>query len=80
MTFVPNLTDGVERLVFVPTLCSMNNMNNTNNTAEAFVTMVNEMINTRREFAEANGFTASDDEIADHIKASLIAMMKEAGR
>ena len=49
----------------------------TTNTAEAFINMMNEMINDRRDYAANNGFTATDDEIADHIKASLINMMKE---
>ena len=57
-------------------LRDMSNTANTN-TAEAFINMMNEMINDRREYAANNGFTASDDEIADHIKASLINMMKE---
>lgn len=46
--------------------------------AEAFAKMINEMINACRDYAANNGFTATDDEIADHIKASLINMMKEA--
>lgn len=45
--------------------------------ADAFINMMNEMINDRRDYAANNGFTATDDEIADHIKASLINMMKE---
>jgi hypothetical protein len=36
---------------------------------------ISAMIADRKAFAAANGFTASDDEIADSIKASLIRMM-----
>jgi hypothetical protein len=51
---------------------------NTNTPAAALRTMIAEMATARREYAAANGFTASDDEIADHIKASLIRMMAAA--
>jgi len=54
----------------------MSNTANTN-TAEALTNMINDMINDRKAYATANGFTATDDEIADHIKASLIRMMSE---
>ena len=57
-------------------LRDMSNTANTN-TAEALTNMINDMINDRKAYATANGFTASDDEIADHIKASLIRMMSE---
>ncbi len=49
-------------------------------TAEAFTAMVNEMIASRRSFAEENGFAATDEEIADHIKSSLVRMMKQASK
>lgn len=52
-------------------LGDMNNNTNTN-----FRNLVNDMIAERRQFAADNGFVATDDEIADHIKASLIRMMK----
>ncbi len=51
---------------------------NTNTPTAALRTMIAEMATARREYAAANGFTASDDEIADHIKASLIRMMAAA--
>lgn len=53
----------------------MSDMNNTTN--HNFRNLVNEMIAERRAYAAANGFTASDDEIAAHIASSLIRMMKE---
>ena len=71
-----NLTLGIDP---APCLWLDNGMttNNTNTTATAaaFADMINEMINDRRNYAAANGFDATDDEIADHIKASLIRMM-----
>jgi hypothetical protein len=53
---------------------------NMSSTAEAFTAMVNEMIASRRSFAEENGFIATDEEIADHIKNSLVRMMKQASK
>ena len=47
-----------------------------NNTNTALTDLINGMIAERRRFAADNGFVATDDEIADHIKASLIKMMK----
>jgi hypothetical protein len=49
-------------------------MSNTNNTAAAFTTLINGMIELRREAAPE----MTDDEIAAHVKASLIRMMSEA--
>ena len=49
--------------------------NTTANTTNALRNLIAEMADERRKFAAANGFTASDDEIADSIKASLIRMM-----
>ena len=54
-------------------LGDMNNNTNTN-----FRNLVNDMIAERRQFAANNGFVATDEEIADHIKACLIRMMKGA--
>jgi hypothetical protein len=51
-------------------------MNNTTNTTNALTDLINGMIAERRQFAADNGFVATDQEIADHIKASLIRMMK----
>jgi len=53
----------------------MTNTNTTTATPLALVDMVLQMIDDRKAFAAANGFTASDDEIANNIKASLIRMM-----
>ena len=47
-----------------------------NNTNTALTDLINGMIAERRQFAADNGFVATDQEIADHIKASLIRMMK----
>ena len=67
---------GVDIYANMYILRDMSNTANTN-TAEALTNMINDMINDRKAYATANGFTASDDEIADHIKASLIRMMSE---
>ena len=48
--------------------------NNTNTAANIFA-LIADMADERRNFAADNGFTATDDEIADDIKASLIRMM-----
>ena len=50
----------------------------TNNTTNALATLINDMINDRKAYATANGFTATDDEIAAHVRDSLIKMMSEA--
>jgi len=50
----------------------------TNNTTNALATLINDMINDRKAYATANGFTATDDEIAAHVRDSLIRMMSEA--
>ena len=49
----------------------------TNNTAAAnsILDLIAEMANARRAYAAENGFIATDEEIADSIKASLIKMM-----
>ena len=52
----------------------MNTKTTTTNSAEAFVEMINDMAQARRDYAAANGFTATDAEIADSIKASLVRM------
>jgi len=51
--------------------------NTATTTNEALANLISDMINDRKAYATANGFTATDDEIADHIKASLVRMMKE---
>ena len=53
-------------------------MTNNTNTTNALTDLINGMIAERRQFAADNGFVATDQEIADHIKASLIRMMSEA--
>jgi hypothetical protein len=50
-------------------------MTSTQTTAQNFYNLISEMANARKEFAADNGFTATDDEIAESIKASLIRMM-----
>jgi hypothetical protein len=57
----------------------MNDMNNNNITAN-FRSLVNEMIAERRAYAAANGFTVTDDEIADHVAVRLAMMMCEAAK
>jgi len=52
-------------------------------TTEAFATAVADllagMIDARRTFAADNGFTATDDEIADHAAASFVRLARERG-
>jgi hypothetical protein len=55
----------------------MSNTATTTRTAAAFANMVNEMIEARRQYAADHDFTATDDEIAASVKASLIKMMAE---
>lgn len=50
-------------------------MNSNNNPLTELIT---NMIADRRNYIAANGITATDDDIADSIKAALIRMMKEA--
>jgi len=49
-----------------------------NNTNTALTNLINDMIAERRQYAADNGFVATDAEIADSIKASLIRMMTES--
>lgn len=39
---------------------------------------ISEMVAERRQYAKANGFTVTDEEIADHVALRLVQMMKEA--
>lgn len=71
MTFVLCVT-----LVLVPILDNMNNMNNNNNSLSIF-NLIADMADARRAYAKEHGFEATEEEIADHIKSSLINMMKE---
>jgi hypothetical protein len=50
-------------------------MTSTQTPAQNFYNLISDMANARKEFASENGFTATDDEIVDSIKASLIRMM-----
>jgi hypothetical protein len=50
----------------------------TTTAATSLQDLIFNMIDARRDHAAANGFTATDDEIAASIKASLIRMMGEA--
>ena len=52
-------------------------MNRTNSASNAFADLINGMIEERRQYASDNGFVATDTEIADNIKDSLIRMMEE---
>jgi len=44
----------------------------------AFADLVNGMAEQRRQYASDNGFVATDEEIADSIKASLVRMMEDS--
>ena len=46
--------------------------------AHAFRTCIAQMADARREFAAAHGFTVTEDEVAAHVKASLVRMMAAA--
>jgi hypothetical protein len=71
--FLRNLCFGVDVPTRVGYIEPMTN--NNNNTATALYNLIADMADERRTFAAANGFSATDDEIADSIKASLIRMM-----
>lgn len=54
----------------------MNNATNHTNPADAFIACMTGMIEARKQYATDNGFTATEDEIAAHVAASLVRMMK----
>ena len=52
----------------------------TTTAADALYECLTGMIEARKDYANVNGFTATDDEIAAHVAASFVRMMKEATR
>lgn len=52
-------------------------MNKHNNNSLSIFNLIADMADARRAYAEEHGFEATEEEIADHIKSSLINMMKE---
>jgi len=57
----------------------MNSTPNTEAFAAAVADLLTGMIDARRSFAEEHGFSASDDEIADHVAASFVRLARERG-
>ena len=45
---------------------------------DAFAVLVDGMVAKRRRYASDNGFVATDEEIADSIKDSLVRMMEDS--